>query len=112
MAMQMPPWVLVLVGVIMLIRHRMNINFRRDRHRMNIKFWRHALDTHGVAGLDAASRATHPDMGAISTWRRHRAAKKPPALPVDPTPQSGANDSRFLDLDRGRSPIVRDNRPA
>lgn len=79
-AMEMPSWVWILVGsggagVI-------TTSASLIRHRMNIRFWWHALDTHGVDGLDAASRATHPGVEAISTWRRWRAAKKPPAPPT------------------------------
>lgn len=61
--------VATLVGI---VHHKL----RNRRHAMNLDFYRDMASAHGVEGLEAASRATHPNVAAAKRVQRRRAARK------------------------------------
>lgn len=96
----MPPWVWVLVGSGGVITTVITATAALIRQSMNLTFYRHALDTHGIEGLNAARRAVHPFTKAIrARWRRRAMEKKPPprtaiqpSRPTLPLPRESAPD--------------------
>lgn len=54
--------------------------FALIRHRMNLRFYRDIAEHHGLKGLDAAARATHPAVEAVRRRQSDRATRALPPL--------------------------------